>query len=282
MEPQISANQKSLEAPVCIILFYRSHLQNANTKMFDDFISCVQAQGLKPLPIAVSSLKDPESLALVNHLIAQSNASVILNTTGFASNSSSLSGSEFSAATDSGPSYFISPFINDIPVIQVMLSSTLQEDWAENTQGLNSRDLAMQVVLPEMDGRVIARAISFKAEDDFDERCEISLVRYALHHERADWVVSLAKRYCELATTPNPEKRIALILANYPTKDGRIGNGVGLDTPASALAILNGLKQAGYRVDELPDTGTGLIEALMGSVTNNPVSYTHLTLPTKA
>jgi len=267
---QENANQTPLDTPVCIILFYRSHLQNANTAMFDDFIKCVQAQGLKPLPIAVSSLKDSASLALINHLIEASNTRVILNTTGFASNSSSLSGSEFSAATDSGPSYFISPFINQIPVIQVMLSSTLQEDWAANTQGLNSRDLAMQVVLPEMDGRVISRAISFKAEDDFDERCEISLVRYALHHERANWVVSLAKRYCELATTPNPQKRIALILANYPTKDGRIGNGVGLDTPASALAILNGLKQAGYRVDELPDTGTGLIEALMGSVTNNP------------
>jgi len=269
---QTSASLKSELADeyVCIILFYRSHLQNANTAMFDDFIKCVQTQGLKPLPIAVSSLKDSESLALVNHLIEASNARVILNTTGFASNSSSLRGSEFSAATDSGPSYFISPFINQIPVIQVMLSSTLQEDWATNTQGLNSRDLAMQVVLPEMDGRVISRAISFKAEEAFDERCEISLVRYALHHERADWVVSLAKRYCELATKPNSQKRIALILANYPTKDGRIGNGVGLDTPASALAILNGLKQADYRVEELPETGTGLIEALMGSVTNNP------------
>jgi cobaltochelatase CobN len=270
LAPQVKANQAFLEAPVCIILFYRSHLQNANTAMFDDFIQCVQAQGLKPLPVAVSSLKDAESLALVNHLIEQSHARVILNTTGFASNSASLSGSEFSAATDSGPSYFISPFINDIPVIQVMLSSTLQEDWADNTQGLNSRDLAMQVVLPEMDGRVISRAISFKTEDDFDERCEISLVRYAIHLERANWVASLAKRYCELVTTPNTQKRIALILANYPTKDGRIGNGVGLDTPASALSILKALKLEGYPVDELPDTGTGLIEALMGSVTNNP------------
>jgi len=268
--PKESDNQTQLSAPVCIILFYRSHLQNANTAMFDDFIKCVQTQGLKPLPIAVSSLKDAESLALINHLIQASNTHVILNTTGFASNSSSLSGSEFSAATDSGPTYFTSPFINQIPIIQVMLSSNLEEDWAANTQGLNSRDLAMQVVLPEMDGRIISRAISFKAEDAFDERCEISLVRYVLHHERAEWVVSLAKRYCELATTPNSQKRIALILANYPTKDGRIGNGVGLDTPASALVILNGLKQGGYLVDELPDTGTGLIEALMGSVTNNP------------
>ena len=268
--PTLKHDTEMKDAPVCMLLFYRSHLQNANTAMFDDFIACLQGEGLKPLAIAVSSLKEMESLALVNHLIVQSEARVILNTTGFASNSSSLSGSEFSAATDSGPSHFISPFVNNIPILQVMLSSTLQEDWAANTQGLNSRDLAMQVVLPEMDGRVISRAISFKAEDDFDERCEIALVRYALHPERAQWVASLAKRYCELANTPNANKRIALILANYPTKDGRIGNGVGLDTPASALAILNALKQAEYPIGELPNSGTGLIEALMESVTNNP------------
>jgi len=227
---------------------------------------------LNPLPIAVSSLKEAEPLSLINHLIEQSQASLILNTTGFASNSASLTGADFTG----GPSQFESPFIKDIPVIQLMLSSTLEEDWAASTQGLNSRDLAMQVVLPEMDGRVISRAISFKAEADFNTRCEISVVRYALHHERAIWVAMLAKRYCELASKDNSDKRIALILANYPTKDGRIGNGVGLDTPASALAILNGLKQAGYPVDELPETGIALIEALMGSITNNPNTLHHL------
>jgi len=262
--------QFKTDVPVCVLLFYRSHLQNANSAMFDEFIACIQAQGLNPLAIAVSSLKEAESLSLINHLIEKSNARVILNTTGFASNSSSLTGSDFSAATEQGPSEFQSPFTRKIPVIQLMLSSTLKEDWELSTQGLNSRDLAMQVVLPEMDGRVISRAISFKAEDTFNDLCEISVVRYALHLERAQWAADLAKRYCDLATKENSKKRIALILANYPTKDGRIGNGVGLDTPASALAILNALKDADYRVDDLPETGTELITALMGSITNNP------------
>jgi len=269
-----SSNQK--DAAVCIVVFYRSHLQNANTAMFDDLIACLQAEGLRPLPVAISSLKDTQSLALINHLIQATQATLVLNTTGFASQSASLAGTEFSAAMEAGPSQFQSPFVNNVPVIQAMLSSTVEDDWAASTQGLNSRDLAMQVVLPEMDGRIISRAISFKTEDKFNQRCETTVVRYALHQERAQWLAGLVRSYSELSLKPNKAKRIALILANYPTKDGRIGNGVGLDTPASTLAILNALKTADYPIDTLPESGTALIEALMGSITNNPNTLHHL------
>lgn len=252
------------DRPVCVLLFYRSHVQSANTAMFDDFIQVLEQQGLNPLPIAIASLKDAESISLVNALIEQSNASVIINTTGFASNTVA------SPDLSSEPSGFESPFVRDISVLQVVLSSSTEEHWEEYSQGLRSRDIAMQVVLPEMDGRIITRAISFKAEAYFCERCEISVVRYALQKERAAFVAELAKRYCHLREKPNSEKRIALILANYPTKDGRIGNGVGLDTPASTVNILNAMVQAGYPLENIPKNGNALIEELLGAVTNNP------------
>lgn len=252
------------DQPVCVVLFYRSHLQSANTAMFDDFIQVLEEQGLNPLPIAIASLKDAESIALVNALIEQSNASVIINTTGFASNTVA------SPDLSSEPSGFESPFVRDISVLQVVLSSSTEAHWDEYSQGLRSRDIAMQVVLPEMDGRIVTRAISFKAEAYYCERCEISVVRYALHKERAGFVAQLAKRYCELRQKHNSEKRVALILANYPTKDGRIGNGVGLDTPASTVNILNAMAQAGYPLEAIPQTGNALIEELLGAVTNNP------------
>jgi cobaltochelatase CobN len=251
-------------APVCAILFYRSHLQSANTVMFDQLIELIEAQGLNPLPVAIASLKDRESLALVNGLLQQSGASVIVNTTAFASN---VVGSP---DLSSQPSYFYSPFDRDIPVLQMMLSSSTQQDWHNHSQGLRQRDIAMQVVLPEMDGRVITRAVSFKTQSWYSQRCEISVVGYELHAERAQFVVELAQRYSRLANKPNAEKRIALILANYPTKDGRIGNGVGLDTPESTLNIIRALEQAGYATDNIPDSGDALIKELLGAVTNNP------------
>jgi len=256
--------------PVCLLLFYRSHLQSANTQMFDGLISTLEQQDINPLPIALTSLKDTDSLALVNSLIEQTDASLVINTTSFASNS--VSTPELS----SQPTLYESPFEKQLPVLQLVLSSSTEADWLEHSQGLRSRDIAMQVVLPEMDGRIITRAVSFKAESHFCERSEISVVSYALQSERANFVAQLAKRYCALASKPNAEKRIALMLANYPTKDGRIGNGVGLDTPASTINILRALEQAGYPIERVPETGNQLIEELLGAVTNNPATLHQL------
>ena len=99
---------------------------------------------------------------------------------------------------------------------------------------------------------------------------------YELEPERAQFVASLAKGYCCLGNRANNDKRIAVILANYPTKDGRIGNGVGLDTPQSAINVLHAMQNAGYAVDTIPENGNGLIEALLESVTNNPNTLHHL------
>lgn len=258
------AQHSDTDRPVCVLLFYRSHLQSANTAMFDGLIAELEQQQLNPLPIAVASLKDNESTTLVNALIEQSDARLIINTTGFASNTVA------SPDLSSEPTEFYSPFTRELPVLQLVLSSSTEEDWQQYNQGLRSRDIAMQVVLPEMDGRILTRAVSFKAESYYDPHSEISVIRYALHTERAGFIARLAMKYCALAAKPNHEKRLALILANYPTKDGRIGNGVGLDTPASTVNILNALQAAGYPLENIPADGDALIEELLGAVTNNP------------
>ena len=247
------------------LLFYRSHLQAANMQMFDQLIAQLRAAGLHPLPLAIASLKDQQSIALVNNLLVRANVKLILNTTGFASNRSQA------PELSSQPSEFISPFAIKVPVLQLILSSSTQEDWQSFLQGLRSRDVAMQVALPELDGRVITRAISFKAASYRDDQAQIDVVRYALHSERGQFVCALAAKFMALNDKQNSQKKIALILANYPTKDGRIGNGVGLDTPHSCVNILNTLRDEGYNVGtQLPKTGNALIEQLLQSVTNNP------------
>ncbi|MEP0071321.1 MAG: cobaltochelatase subunit CobN [Marinomonas sp.] len=250
--------------PVALVVFYRSHLQSGNTKMFDDLLAIIEQEGLVPLAVAVSSLKDQVSVALVESLAEHTQAKVILNTTGFAANRVG------SPDLASEPTDFQSAFTSPIPVLQLILSGSTQEDWADQTQGLRSRDVAMQIVLPEMDGRIITRAVSFKALSHYNDAAQIDLIRYELHPERARFVAQLAKRYANLANKPNAEKRIAFILANYPTKDGRIGNGVGLDTPASTVNLLNALESAGYPIADIPEHGNALIEVLLGAVTNNP------------
>lgn len=244
------------DCPVAAVLFYRSHLQAANTGFIDVFCQRLQAAGLNPLPIAVASLKEPGCLAVVEDLLDDVQAAVILNTTGFAQSSPEAP--------------HLRPFRRNIPVIQAICAQDNQPGWEASAQGLGPRDLAMHIALPELDGRIISRPISFKDLAWRSERSQSDVVCYRAVPERMDFVAELARRWVELARVPNAHKRVGLILANYPTRDGRIGNGVGLDTPAAALNILRALQAEGYPVPAtLPDSGTALIHALLGGVTND-------------
>ncbi|WP_063914296.1 cobaltochelatase subunit CobN [Pseudomonas sp. p21] len=243
------------EQPVAPLLFYRSHLQAANTAFIDVFCQRLQAAGLNPLPIAVASLKESACLEQVEGWLDEVGAEVLVNTTGFA-----LSSPE-------RPN--LRPFRRDIPVLQAICAQDNQPGWEASEQGLGARDLAMHIALPELDGRIITRPISFKDMAWRSERSQSDVVCYRAHPERMDFVAELARRWVELARLPNTQKRVALVLANYPTRDGRIGNGVGLDTPAAALNILKALQAEGYPLADLPGSGTQLIHQLLGGVTND-------------
>jgi cobaltochelatase CobN len=242
--------------PVAAVLFYRSHLQAANTAFIDVFCQRLQAAGLNPLPIALASLKEPGCLCVVEDWLDEVEAGVILNTTGFAQSSPEAP--------------HLRPFRRNIPVIQAICAQDNEPGWRASEQGLGPRDLAMHIALPELDGRIISRPISFKDLAWRSERSQSDVVCYRAQPERMDFVAQLARRWIELARVPNGQKRIALILANYPTRDGRIGNGVGLDTPAAALNILRALHEEGYPLPaDLPGSGTALIQQLLGGVSND-------------
>ncbi|MGE8408760.1 MAG: cobaltochelatase subunit CobN [Pseudomonas sp.] len=241
--------------PVVPLLFYRSHLQAANTGFIDVFCQRLQGAGLNPLPIAVASLKEAACLAQVEQWLDETDAALIINTTGFAQSSPEQP--------------HLRPFRRDIPVLQAICAQDNEPGWEASEQGLGARDLAMHIALPELDGRIITRPVSFKDLAWRSERSQSDVVCYRAHPERMDFVAELARHWCALAQLPNGQKRVALVLANYPTRDGRIGNGVGLDTPAAALNILRALQQQGYPVAELPDSGTALIQQLLGGVSND-------------
>jgi cobaltochelatase CobN len=235
------------------IVFYRALVQSGNTAPVDALVAALVARRLRPLPIFVHSLKDGEAAALIATAFAAHPPAVILNATGF---SVAASGGE-------------DPLRADCPILQVVFSGGDEESWRAGTQGLGPRDLAMNVALPEIDGRVLSRAVSFKAPLGRDPETEADLVGYRPVADRIAFVADLARNWARLKAKPAAERRVAIILANYPNKDGRIGNGVGLDTPASAVTILRALKAAGYRVtDDMPETGAELLERLLAGPSN--------------
>lgn len=256
--------------PVAALVFYRSHLQQGNTAVFDDLIETLEAGGLNVLPVAVASLKERLCFETLDALIEESGAAIMLNTTSFA-----LAGSDRArAAPASAIARYVHPWSREIPILQLIMAGTTVEDWLAQPKGLRPRDIAMHVALPELDGRIITRPVAFKSAHYRSSLCQHDVVVYRLNAERARFVAELAWRWAALAGKANADKRVALVLANYPSSDARIGNGVGLDTPASTLAILERLRDEGYPVgDTLPFDPTALIEWLGASVTNDTDGY---------
>ena len=245
-------------APVALLVFYRAHLQAGNTAVFDALLAALAGEGLNAVAVAIDSLKNPASLAELQAISAESHVGVALNATSFAV--ASLDGEDGEAA---------GLIAGDAPVLQLITAGCSQEQWQADPHGLAPRDLAMQVVLPEVDGRIGTRAISFKGLAWRCERTEVDVVRYQPEPGRIAFVAELARRWCALRAKPHAGKRIALILANYPNDDARLANGVGLDTPASTIAILQALREQGYATGELPEGGDALMARLARGVTND-------------
>ena len=248
------------DAPIVPVIFYRALVQGAGLNPINRMVKALRLAGLNPLPIFVASLKDPISVATLDQLFQAAPPAVILNCTSFAV------GNPHGDSSPKNPLTGVSA--RQAPVLQVVLAASTEASWEEGLNGLSARDIAMNVALPEVDGRILSRAISFKGEAFFDEATECPIATYKARGDRVTFVAALAANWASLRRTAPAQRQVALILANYPNKDGRLANGAGLDSPASAVHALALLQQAGYGVKNAPETSAELMEQIMAGPTN--------------
>lgn len=244
------------ERPFAPIVFYRSILQGGATAPVDALAAALDAEGIAALPVYVASLKDRDSEAFLDRLFARLPPAIVLNTTAFSVGSGG--GAHGSTVLDRPGR----------PVLQVVLATSSEDAWRASRRGMLPRDLVMHVVLPEVDGRLLTRAVSFK-EERFDPLLQSRVAAYAPVADRVTFVARQAAASVGLAAKSLKDRRIALVLSNYPNRDGRIANGVGLDTPESAARLAAALKDAGYHVAGFPRTGAGLMAELIAGETND-------------
>lgn len=270
--------------PTIGILFYRAHWMSGNLEPVDSLIQRLESLGANVLPVFSYSLKhDPEgdghTSRTFTHLLAAADGTprvdCIINTMGMTMGELSQEG----ATIASGPSL---EYLNrlDVPIIQAILSMGSENEWLGSPLGLGAIDTAMNVALPEFDGRIISVPISFKEQslDTGSKHLGTPLQRYVPRADRLDLVARLAVKWASLRNKANADKKIAIILSNYPTKDARIGNAVGLDTPASVVKLLWALKSAGYQVDDIPDSGDALVHRIVERCSNDQDSLTEAQL----
>ncbi|MDY8136620.1 cobaltochelatase subunit CobN [Aquimarina sp. 2201CG5-10] len=265
--------QEDLEAfidnskPTVVLLAYRTHYLSDNLSPIKAMSKTIQTKGMNTFVVFASNLRDTKLLEQVEQLMTYSGKrtiNAIINTTGFTIKP--MDGSEFIFEK------------LKIPVLQAIFSTANKEVWEDGLFGLPPTDIAMNIALPEIDGRIIGRAVSFKKEAEKDILTDSSILKYEAYLPACEFMVELAQKWTTLQCKRNEEKKIAVILPNYPNKDSRLANGVGLDTPQSCQVLLQELKAAGYNVGEqLPESGTEIMHWIT-QITTNDVS-TAMTRP---
>ena len=236
--------------PTVGVVYYRAHEISGNTAFVDVLCDAVEAAGGNALPVYAASLRpDGEGrLPVVDELLSGADVLVVTVLASGGSNASDAEGWDASALTRL-----------DVPVLQGLCVTSSRAEWAASDAGLAPIDAAMQVAIPEFDGRLIAAPFSFK------ETTDDGLHVYVADAERAARVAGTAVAHARLRHVPNGEKRLALVLSSYPTKHSRVGNAVGLDTPASAVRLLQAMRAAGYDCGSFPEDGDELVHTLIAA-----------------
>jgi cobaltochelatase CobN len=265
---------RSVDGPTIALLYYRAQHLAGNTDYIEALCRAVEDAGGRPLPVFCASLRTAEAGLLELLSTADAMVTTVLAAGGATPATVTAGGND-----DSWNVAHLASL--DIPILQGLCLTSSRTQWADNDDGLSPLDVATQVAVPEFDGRLITVPFSFKEIDDE------GLISYAADPERCARVAGLAVKHARLRTIPAPSKRVAIVFSAYPTKHARIGNAVGLDTPASAVALLRAMRDGGYAIADVPgldaQDGDALVHALIarggqdpdwltdGQLTGNPI-----------
>ncbi|MBI3212311.1 MAG: cobaltochelatase subunit CobN [Mycobacterium sp.] len=239
-----------VDGPTVAVLYYRAQQLAGNTAYIEALCTAIENAGGRPLPLYCASLRTAEPELMRQLATADAMVVTVLAAGGARPATASAGGDD-----DSWNVEHLAAL--DIPILQGLCLTSSRASWAAGDEGLSPLDVATQVAVPEFDGRIVTVPFSFKEIDDD------GLIAYVPDPERCARVAGLAVRHARLRHIVPAEKKVALVFSAYPTKHARIGNAVGLDTPASAVALLQAMRTAGYVIGEVPGVDAGDGDALV-------------------
>lgn len=255
------------DRPVIGVVFYRAHLVAGNTQFVDDLCDAIDAGGGRALALWCYSLRDTASEPIVR-LLREHNAQALITTVLAAGGAAAAAGTPGSTGGLDGDAWDVTALAAlDIPIIQAPSAGRSRDEWLGSDVGLGPYDVTAGVAIPELDGRIIAPTFAFNEVVDDGDELGTSVRAYRSVPDRVARVAGLAVRHAQLRSRPAAERKVAIVLSAYPTKRSRLGNAVGLDTPASALRLLDALAAEGYRIDRHPTDGDALMAELADGLT---------------
>jgi len=232
--------------PLAALVLYRAHVQAGDTAPLEALAAALDREGLDAIALQVASLKDPAGAAWVAAELTHLRPAVVLNATAF------------SARLDGGRSPLEAA---DAPILQLVLGGNPEDAWQASSRGLSQADLAMQVVLPELDGRLLTTVVSFKTPQETIAGLEAPRVLHRPHGAGIALAARRAAGWAPLAGQARGERKLAVLLSDYPGAAGQAAHAVGLDGLASLDALLADLHEAGYDTAPRDDLAEALCRA---------------------
>jgi len=248
LDSHLRANERRMSKPLVAVIFYRALLLAGDTAPVDALCAALTARGLAPAPLIVPSLKDAEAIDFLRQAFGRLPPALIVTMTAFAAGAGAGEPTPLEQA--------------GVPVLQVISATTKRAAWRDSARGLGAADLAMHVVLPELDGRILAGAIAFKEALPPQQALAFTALTSRPEADRVALVADRIAALARLRALPRSERRIAVLMPDYPGAPGRGGYAVGLDVPASVIALLDDLAAAGYRLSGAAKNSRALLDAL--------------------
>jgi len=252
-EEGIVSPERRGKNPDVLIVFYRAYLTSADTRPIEALFAALRRRGFSVLGLFAPSLKEPTAAGWLEEQMAALSPSAIINATSF-SGKGRLGKSPLDAA--------------GVPVFQVALATSNRKAWSEAERGLSPADLAMHIVLPEVDGRIFAGVASFKEEGERDQDLEFACYAHTPEPDRIEAISDRVTAYINLENTATAERQITLVLSTYPGKPWQMAHAVGLDALASTEAMLDDLRDNGYAIEP----GAPLSDALSKETLSWPLA----------
>ena len=261
--PEVRDNAR----PLVGIVFYRAHLVAGNTQFVTDLYDAVERGGGQAFAVWCYSMRGKSALPVID-LLRAAKIDVLITTVLATGGASAGAGSPGAAGGLGGDAWDVKTLADlGVPVIQSPSAGSSREQWEASDIGLGPYDATAGIAIPELDGRIIAPVFAFNEVVDDGDALGSDVRAYRTVADRTARVAGIALRHARLGRTPVQNRRVAIILSAYPTKRSRLGNAVGLDTPASAIALFEAMQQAGYTIRDAPTDGDELMARLADGLT---------------
>ena len=245
----ISSNLKDPLAPCVGLVLQRTHLVTGDDAHYVAIVQELESLGARVLPVFAGGLdfSKPIEAYFYEPITKMQLIDAVVSLTGFA-----LVGGP--ARQDHPKAIEALKRLNRPYMVALPLVFQTTEEWLDSDLGLHPIQVALQIAIPELDGAI--EPIILSGKDGATGRA-IAL------QDRVEIVAQRALKWANLRRKPKLDKKVAITVFSFPPDKGNVGTAAYLDVFGSIFEVLQGLRNNGYDVQDIPANAQELLEQVI-------------------